>query len=372
MTVNSEHIGAFRHDLLDWYRSEARDLPWRSTSDPYRIWISEIMLQQTRVDQATPYYERFISAFPDVAALADAELEDVLKLWEGLGYYSRARNLHKAAKAIVEQHAGEFPGTVGAALELPGVGPYTAAAVTSIAYGVPAAAVDGNVSRVIARVFGIEEDIKSGRVQKQIRSIADDLLDTSQPGDFNQALMELGARVCTPKRPACEICPLLSTCWARRFGMTDMIPVSTARKPTPHHVISVGVVRDDDGRVLLVRRPTDRLLGGLWEFPGARQREDESLEQACARGIFEKLGLVVTPFAFLTTLTHQFSHFKITMHAFWCSTTSVGEPSPDSLRSRWVHPTELDKFAMHRTARRIADLVASEPSTNVDVHYRGQ
>lgn len=360
MTVNSEHTTAFRHDLLQWYRSRARDLPWRASSDPYKIWISEIMLQQTRVDQALPYFIRFVSVFPDVQSLASADLDEVLRCWEGLGYYTRARNLHRAARQIVAVHAGRFPETVAGALELPGIGVYTAAAVTSIAFGVPAAAVDGNVSRVLSRVFGIEENVKSTRVQRLIRDLAQEVLDLTDPGDSNQSVMELGATMCKPIDPDCDACPLHQVCVAHRRNMTDLIPATEPRKPTPHHDIAVGVIRDHNSRVLVVQRPHDRLLGGLWEFPGTRSTEGEPLEETCRRGIREKLDLEVVPTRELTSFGHQYSHFRITMHAFNCTVLPNSEIADGSMQHRWTSVSALDDFAMHKSARRISNLILLE------------
>ncbi len=358
--VNSEHTTAFRQDLLRWYRNRARDLPWRACRDPYKIWISEIMLQQTRVDQALPYFVRFVSVFPDVQSLASAGLDEVLRCWEGLGYYARARNLHRAARQMVAAHAGRFPDTVAGALELPGIGVYTAAAVTSIAFGVQVAAVDGNVSRVLSRVFGIEEDVKSTGVRRLIRDLAEELLDLTDPGDSNQSVMELGATVCTPKKPDCDTCPLREVCVAHRHNMTGLIPATRPRRPTPHHDIAVGIIRDHISRVLVVQRPYDRLLGGLWEFPGTRSTEGEPLEETCRRGIREKLDLEVLPARELTSFDHQYSHFRITMHAFNCTLLPDSEIGDGSMQHRWTSVSALDDFAMHRSARRISNLISLE------------
>jgi A/G-specific adenine glycosylase len=359
MTVNSEHSAAFRGELIDWYYQSARDLPWRRSSDPYAIWISEVMLQQTRVDQALPFFRRFVEAFPDVEALAAAELEEVLVLWEGLGYYSRARNLHRAARQIVDLHGGRFPEEPITAMSLPGVGEYTAAAVTSIAFGHPTAAVDGNVSRVVARVFGIEDDIKSGRTLKRIRALAQELLAPGDAGTFNQAMMELGATVCTPRGPQCDSCPLAPHCSAHRYQMTDLIPVSKPKRRPPHYAVAVAIVTDAQDRLLLVRRPSERLLGGLWEYPGARVGESESLEEACRRAVRNKLGLDIIPGGLLMSFDHQYSHFGITVHAFECILQSDSRSSPDAVVHRWTARSELGNLPMHKSSRKISDLLAS-------------
>jgi A/G-specific adenine glycosylase len=356
MTVNSEHLRAFRQDLLEWYRGAARDLPWRATSDPYLIWISEIMLQQTRVGQATPYFERFVSSFPDVTTLAGANLEAVLKAWEGLGYYSRARNLYKAAQQIVAAHGGTLPKTAAELRELPGIGPYTSAAVASMAFAEPAAAVDGNVTRVLARVFAIDDDIKSSVAKRQILQLAESVIDPDHPGDFNQAMMELGATVCTPSKPNCPICPLSGVCEALASDLTDAIPRTSKKKPTPHHEVAVGVVRDRKDRILLVRRREEGLLGGLWEFPGSKVLDGESPTAACRRGIREEVGLEVDPVEVVTTFKHQYSHFGITVKAFEC--VLLKETTPELTGQsgyQWLEASSLGDLPMHRSARRVAD-----------------
>jgi A/G-specific adenine glycosylase len=249
--------------LLSHFDASRRDLPWRETSDPYAIWVSEVMLQQTRVDTVRPYYERWMERFPTAEALAGAELDDVLRYWQGLGYYGRARNLHRAARLVRERFAGALPRDLAELRELPGVGEYTAGAVASIAFGVPTPAVDGNVRRVLARLWGLEDPAAA-----EIRRLAAALVPADRPGDFNQALMELGATLCTPRAPDCGRCPLAARCRARALGEQERWPRSKARKPVPHETVETAVLRRRDGAVLLVRRPLNGFLGGLWEFPG--------------------------------------------------------------------------------------------------------
>jgi A/G-specific adenine glycosylase len=294
---------SLRRVLLGWFAREARDLPWRRTSDPYRIWLSEIMLQQTRVEAVIPYYERFLKAFPTVRDLAAAREDAVLKAWEGLGYYSRARNLHKAAKVIVGDHAGQLPETAEQWRQLPGIGPYTAGAIASIASGLAETAVDGNVLRVLSRIFGIGESIDESATKERIGSIAAALLPRKQAGAFNQALMDLGARVCIPRRPRCVACPVSRWCDAYRHGIQDQLPVRTAKKAIPHHEIVVAVVRRN-GRYLIGKRPTSGLLGGLWEFPGGKIEPGETHEQALVREVREETGLEVSVGACIATVDH--------------------------------------------------------------------
>lgn len=253
--------------LLDWYRSRARDLPWRRTSDPYAIWVSEIMLQQTRVDTVIPYYERFLARWPRVADLAAAELDEVLELWSGLGYYRRARQLHQAAGEVVERHGGELPRSAEQLVSLTGVGRYTAGAIASIAYGQATPLVDGNVIRVLSRLFGFEDDMRTAKGQRRVWERAGELVIADAPGDFNQALMELGATVCTPKRPACDRCPVAEPCVARRGDRVDELPKLSKKKPPEPRSLVAAVIEDRQGRVLLARRAREGLFGGLWEPP---------------------------------------------------------------------------------------------------------
>jgi A/G-specific adenine glycosylase len=264
-----------------WYLSQRRDLPWRHTRDPYRIWVSEIMLQQTRVAAVVPYFERFLDRFPSAAALARAPVADVLTAWAGLGYYTRARNLHKAAKLVVA--AGGFPRDFAAIRALPGVGDYTAAAIASIAFGLPHAVLDGNVVRVLARFSNESGDISASATKRRLRTLADGLLDVQHPGEFNQGLMELGATVCLPKRPRCSACPLTRLCEARRRGVEDRLPVKT-RPAKPLRVGCEVLLIRRRGRILLWRRPEDSgRLAGFWELPEAGQLPEASRGEVLRR-----------------------------------------------------------------------------------------
>jgi len=265
-------LAGIRRRLLTWYRKHKRDLPWRRTGDPYRIWVSEIMLQQTRVAAVLPYYSRFLARFPDVTALADAREQDLLAAWAGLGYYSRARNLQKAAKDIVER--GEFPRDFSSLQELPGVGDYTAAAVASIAFGLPHAVMDGNVARVLSRLTPEPGDIKSDAVRKRLWAFAEALLDRKRPGEFNQALMELGATVCLPKRPQCERCPVHLHCEARKQGLENQLPVRGARPSADQRDMKLLVI-ERAGKVLFWQRPAQSSrLAEFWELPERDQLPD--------------------------------------------------------------------------------------------------
>lgn len=344
----------FRSRLLGWYDDNKRDMPWRDCGDPYKTWISEIMLQQTRVDQATPYFNRFIERFPDVYALANAEQQDVLKVWEGLGYYSRARNLHHAAKTVVDDFNGQIPDTEDEILELKGVGPYTASAVLSIAFSKPHAVVDGNVLRVLTRYLGIEDDIRSSSTKNTVQEAANELIDEDRPGDFNQAVMELGATVCTPSNPDCSECPVSSNCVAYTTLKTDSIPYKSPAKKRPHHQIGVGIIRDDEN-VLIALRPEDAMLGGMWEFPGGKQKEDEDIQQTVIRELKEELGVDVTVTKPFMKLNHAYSHFKITLHAYLCE-LKKGNPQPKtSQQLKWVSVSELDLYPFPKANRKLTE-----------------
>jgi A/G-specific adenine glycosylase len=330
--------------LLEWYHAHKRDLPWRNTGDPYKIWVSEIMLQQTRVDTVIPYYHRFLEAFPTVHHLARATQQQVLKQWEGLGYYSRGRNLHQAAKTVSTVFEGRLPDTYSEITRLKGVGPYTAAALLSIAFDKPYAVVDGNVIRVLSRYYGIEDDIRSGSTKKQIQDLADQLIPDDHPGDFNQAVMELGATVCTPHQPDCGSCPLSNECIAYREVKTGTIPYKSPAKKVPHHHIAVGLIVNSDNELLIALRPDEKMLGGLWEFPGGKKESGEALQETVGRELNEELGVSVSVFDKFMQLKHAYSHFKITLHAYWCKIES-GTPQPiEGKRLEWVTLDEIERF----------------------------
>jgi A/G-specific adenine glycosylase len=334
--------------LLAWFRRHRADLPWRRTRDPYKIWVSEVMLQQTQVAAVVPYYERFVRRFPTVRALARAPLGAVLKCWEGLGYYARARNLRAAARLVVARHGGRLPRTLAALRALPGVGEYTAAAVGSIAFGIAEPVVDGNVRRVTARYWATDDPPRP-------------TVPPRAPGDFNQAIMELGRLVCRPRRPDCPRCPLRRDCRARRRGDPERFPARRRRGPVPHHHVGVGVVWKD-GRVLISRRPEEGLLGGLWEFPGGKRRRGESVRACVRRELAEELGIRVAPEAPVATVPHRYSHFAVTLHA-WSCRWIAGRPRPRGCTAfRWVRPRELRRYPFPAASLRIIEALDSPPS----------
>ena len=282
-------LARFRKKLLAWFSQFQRELPWRRSKNPYRIWLSEIMLQQTRVTAAIPYYERFLDRFPDVQALAEASQEEVLRLWSGLGYYSRARNLQKAAKQIVALHHGVFPATEAEVLALPGIGKYTAAAILSIAHGQKLAVLDGNVARVLARLQAMRGDLRAGKRWQELQKTAAALLAPNAPGDWNQAMMELGAILCTPKSPQCLLCPVSEFCRARKLGLTGTIPEMRKKRATVELQLAAVVLLDPQYRTLLLPppnarvRPTHRadvgaIVSRMWHFPTIEVQRDAALD----------------------------------------------------------------------------------------------
>jgi A/G-specific adenine glycosylase len=287
--LTGRELSRFRKELLRWFRQFQRDLPWRRTRDPYGIWLSEIMLQQTRVAAVIPYYERFLEHFPDVSTLAEAQQEDVLRLWSGLGYYSRARNLQAAAKQIVVKHSGEFPRELQDVLALPGIGRYTAAAILSIARGDKLAVLDGNVARVLARLGAVHGDLRESRRWRSLQKTADGLLDPKSPGEWNQAMMELGAMVCTPHAPRCLLCPVAKACRARKLGIADRLPAKRRERKTQEVTIAAAIFLDSSGRTILLPSPRTKkirdqrtelapLMSNLWHFPAVQVRKDAAGE----------------------------------------------------------------------------------------------
>ena len=348
----SPWIRSFRQRMLVWYRASHRDLPWRHTASPYRIWVSEVMLQQTQVDTVMPYYKRFIKAFPTLRTLARASLQDVLGQWEGLGYYARARNLHKAAGIVLQQHKGKVPSDERAFRALPGVGEYTAAAVMSIAFGQALPVVDGNVIRVISRLFCLE-----GTVRREVHRLAESILSADDPGTWNQAMMELGATVCIPRTPLCADCPVSGLCQAYKDGMAGTYPVPSIRRRPRHEIAAVGLVHDRRGRLLISRRPEKGLLGGLWEFPGGKVEPGESPAEAIVREVKEELGIEIRVTRELCLVKHAYSHFRVTLHAFDCLRLRGRPRALGCVEWRWIQPRELKLFPFPRANRKILDFL---------------
>lgn len=346
---------------LKWYHHNRRDLPWRGETNPYRIWVSEVMLQQTQVTTVIPYYHRFLAQFPTVETLAAAPLEAVLKAWEGLGYYARARNLHRAAIEIVTKHQGRFPQSYAELRTLPGFGDYTAGAVASMAFGEATPAVDGNVKRVIARLFAIQEDISKGQAARQLKELAAALVDPTTPADWNQAMMELGATVCLPQKPKCLLCPVNDICQGRLQGLEQQLPVKAARKSLPHYDVAAAVICQD-GKMLIAQRPLEGMLGGLWEFPGGKRKPGETLQSCLRREIWEELGVEIEVRQPATVVKHSYTHFKITLHAFYCRLIKGTPQSLGVADWRWVSLEEINAFPFPRTDLKIIEALRNQPN----------
>lgn len=331
-------------------------MPWRSDPSPYKVWVSEIMLQQTQVVTVIPYFDRFIARFPSFEALAAADLQEVLKLWEGLGYYSRARNLHKAAQLIVQEFNGTPPRTADQLKCFPGIGAYTAAAIASIAFGEAVPSVDGNVLRVCSRLWGLETPVKDKALANEVRGRLLPLIAEVNPSHFNQAMMETGALVCKPRNPACGDCLLSRHCVAFASGRINSLPVVAKANRVPHYRIAVGVIWKK-GRLLISRRHENQMLGGLWEFPGGKREQGETLADTAKREILEETGLQVRVGPAIATVKHAYSHFKITLTAFRCEWVSGRACPKTSVELKWISPSALIDYPMPRANRRITEAI---------------
>lgn len=350
--TQSERSRSARRSLIRWYGRHARDLPWRRTRDPYAVWVAEVMLQQTQVATVRDYYERFLSRFPDVASLAAAPLDDVLKVWEGLGYYARARRLHEAAGLVMAEHGGHLPRTADELRRLPGVGRYTAGAIASIAFGCDEPVLDGNVTRVLCRVFRIRGNPSASAVEKRLWRLAQKMVAAGRAGLVNQALMDLGATVCVPRGPRCPACPLRRLCLAREHGEQEGLPLKIRRRPIPHYDVPVAVIRRG-GRVLIDQRKPEGFLGGLWEFPGGKPDAGESLQECLRREVREELGIEVKVLCLLTTARHAYTHFRVTLHAFECRHERGRPQAIECARWKWATLAELDDYAFPKGSHKI-------------------
>ena len=359
MKISSTSAASIQSLLLKWYKENKRRLPWRDNVSPYGVWVSEVMLQQTQVKTVIPYYLEFMDRYPRIRDLAGADLEPVLKSWEGLGYYARARNLHRAAGIVVREMNGIVPDDYKLFLSLPGVGDYIASAVQSIAFGHAHAVVDGNVKRVLARMFCLDTPVNQSGVHREFKEISQSLLYKQDPASFNQAVMELGALVCTPKNPGCQGCPLARECRANAGGKVDLFPVRIRKKKVPTHHIAIGIVRKGN-RVLITRRKLDGLLGGLWEFPGGKVEPGEEADRACVREILEETGIKAEVDTFLTRVRHAYTHFKIEMDVFYCDYKSGRVRLKGPIDHKWIRVEDISRFPFPRANLKFIPLLASE------------
>jgi A/G-specific adenine glycosylase len=343
----------FARRLLAWYGRHHRRLPWRESRDPYRIWVSEIMLQQTTVQAVVPYYERWLALFPDVAALARAPLRKVLRAWQGLGYYERARNLHHAARLIVRAHGGLIPAEEKVLRSLPGFGTYTTAAVLSLAFGRPFPVIDANVRRVLMRVVGLDGEA-SARHDRVLIGHLRGFFSVRSPGPFNQAMMELGALICRSRNPLCLACPVFSFCAAAREGRQETIP--RPRRQAVEKIEAVVAVIRDGRRFLIQQRPAGGLFGGLWELPGGKRKRGESRETALRREIREELGAEITHVRYLTSLAHAYTRFRVMLRVFSCRLE--GTTVPPGPGRRWVTLESVRRYPLPSGTVRIVNFLS--------------
>ncbi len=348
----------FATGILTWYDQHARVLPWRQPPgrglpDSYAVWVSEIMLQQTRVETVIPYFERWLRLFPTVHALAEAPEQAVLSAWEGLGYYSRARNLQKAARQIVREYNGQLPADPAELRKLPGIGRYTAAAIASIAFGQDVATLDGNLKRVFARVFNVEQSADSPAGEQILWSLAEEHVAPGRAGDYNQALMDLGATICLPRNPLCLLCPLAEICQARALGVQEQRPVQKPKPLVPHKLKGAAVILQD-GKTLLNQRPAEGLLGGLWEFPSAELEADSPA--ALSAAIETEYRLKVSPLARMDEVRHAYTHFRLTEIPWRCDLLHI----PADCALQWVALAELSHYPMGKVDRAIAKMISSK------------
>ena len=348
----------FTDPLLAWFDENAVDLPWRQNPTAYRVWLSEIMLQQTQIETVLPYYTRFLLAYPTIHDLATAPLDSVLKQWEGLGYYSRARNLHKTAQIVSKEMNGDFPDTAKALQQLPGIGRYTAGAIASITFGESAPVLDGNVIRVFTRLQDIDSDITQTATKNQLWQLAEDWVPKHRAGDYNQALMELGQKICRPRNPDCPNCPIQSHCQAYANGTQQDRPVKKKKAPVPHADVTAGLIWNNHQQLLIAQRPEDGLLARMWEFPGGKLEDGETLEACLKRELQEELAIEVEVGELFVKVNHAFTHLKITLYAFECRYIGAMSPhtEPQKIGVRdwaWVTLDELDNYMFGKADRQV-------------------
>lgn len=351
----------FTEELLAWYDANKRGLPWRQAPEPYGVWISEIMAQQTQMDRVVEYWKRWMERYPDLSTLAQASEEEVLKSWEGLGYYSRARNIRKAAAIILDTHSGIFPTSFKEIHALPGIGEYTAGAISSIALGLVEPAVDANVLRVFARLLDIPTPVKDKAAKAQVEKMVRSLIPEDRPGDFNQAIMEFGALICS-KRPKCDGCPVQSHCAAYANGVTDQRPVLAPKKSTIKVEMATGVLMHDAKMLIQKRKPND-VWPGLWEFPGGCIEEGETPEQALVREYQEEVELDVVPCEKITVITYSYTRYRVTMHCYLCKPSNGDIPAPvfnEAVEGGFVNPVSLAKYAFPAGHRRLVEFMQGD------------
>jgi len=350
-------MSQFSTELLNWYSKNNHEMPWRGESDIYKIWLSEVMLQQTQIKTVIHYYLKWINKFPTIEDVANASEHDVLKLWEGLGYYSRARNFRKASIEVLNKYNGNIPESYDKFITLPSVGEYIASAVLSIARNKPYPVIDANVKRVLSRLLCINHN--SSMELSKIKSYLADKISQKSPGDFNQALMDLGRNVCIPKSPHCKTCPIQLFCKAHGDNFVDKYPIILKKRTTPHYNVGVGVIWKDDS-IFINKRKSNGHLGGLWEFPGGKVNGEESLESCVQREIEEELSAKVIVGSKIGTVKHTYSHFSITMSAYNCKIKTGNLKTNNNEEYKWIHPTELQHFAFPKANHKLFPYLSQE------------
>lgn len=348
-------VQIFQEKLLSWFEQNKRDLPWRRSYKPYHVWISEIMLQQTQMERGVEYFKRWIEIFPDIESIANASEQQIFKAWEGLGYYSRARNIKKAAVQMLENHDAKLPNTYVELLALPGIGPYTSAAIMSIAFNQPYPVIDANVERVMSRVLDISIPIKEKESLEMIKEYTDQLVKIGSPRDVNQALMEFGALFCTQKRPDCKKCPLNRYCKAYAANTVLMRPIKKSSPETIDIVMACAII-ERKGKYFIQQRHEDDVWGGLWEFPGGRIKDGESAEQAATRELQEETEIIVDSLEKFTKVIHFYTRYRVTLHSFWGKVNGTAKPRLHAATQyRWVSLDELDDFAFPSGHRQLIE-----------------
>ncbi|WHY01767.1 A/G-specific adenine glycosylase [Neobacillus sp. DY30] len=352
--IENISIEKFQEDLLSWFKAEQRDLPWRKDQDPYKVWVSEIMLQQTRVDTVIPYFNRFIEWFPTIEDLANANEEKVLKAWEGLGYYSRVRNLHSAVKEVNAKYDGKVPNTPKEISNLKGVGPYTAGAILSIAYGIPEPAVDGNVMRVLSRILSIWEDIAKPSTRKVFENAVRQVISHEDPSAFNQALMELGALICTPTSPSCLLCPVRDHCQGFHAGVETELPIKTKKNAQRSVDLAAIIVKNESGKILIHKRPENGLLANLWEFPNVELHQPIVMERAGVAGIFRELfDMSIKLERNIGQIEHVFSHLVWNIRIY---IGTIGEDFSENSDWKFITLDEIEEHAFPVSFHKILKL----------------
>ena len=340
--------------LLQWYDANVHSFPWRSMCNPYRVWLSEIMLQQTQVKTVVPFYNRWVAKFPTIKSVAETNIDSLLKMWEGLGYYARVRNFHSACIVVMSRFGGRMPDNYQDFQSLPGVGPYVAGAVMSIAYNLPIPAVDGNAYRVVSRIKSINLPFNS--CKNELVAFLSDHISLNRPGDFNQAIMDLGREICTSKNPSCDVCPIQKNCCAFVNNTVDKYPFRAKRQKKPHYMVAVGVVWKGN-KILISKRKENGLLGGLWEFPGGKIQTGEDAKKCVIRKVNEKLGVRVRPGRLLKQIKHAYSHFSITLDAYHCDYVSGSPRALQGDKLRWILPKQIADLPFSKANHKLFDQI---------------